>query len=77
MQVGLGVLFNLSNEYHKAVDCFYAALDVRPEVRQFWSCDSHVMSCDVWFYLQDAMLWNKLGATLANGNRSEEVSHYC
>lgn len=60
VQVGLGVLFYCAEEYEKAVDCFSAALA---------STESGTVNQQEQLHL----LWNRLGATLANSGRSEEA----
>lgn len=60
VQVGLGVLFYGDEEYDKAVDCFSAALA---------SHESGITNDSSTIHL----LWNRLGATLANSGRSEEA----
>lgn len=60
VQVGLGVLFYGSEEYEKAVDCFQAALH-----------SSEMGSSNQQEQIH--LLWNRLGATLANSGRSEEA----
>ncbi|GES58599.1 peroxisomal targeting signal receptor [Aspergillus terreus] len=60
VQVGLGVLFYCAEEYDKAVDCFSAALA---------STESGTVNQQEQLHL----LWNRLGATLANSGRSEEA----
>jgi len=60
VQVGLGVLFYGAEEYDKAVDCFQSAL----HSSELGATNQRE---------QVHLLWNRLGATLANSGRSEEA----
>ena len=60
VQLGLGVLFYGQEEYDKAVDCFSAALASHESGTSNQQNQLH-------------LLWNRLGATLANSGRSEEA----
>lgn len=60
VQVGLGVLFYGQEEFEKAIDCFNAALA---------SHESGTVNKEGQIHL----LWNRLGATLANSGKSEEA----
>ncbi len=60
VQVGLGVLFYGAEEHSKAIDCFEAALASTEEGTVNHPTQAH-------------LLWNRLGATLANSGRSEEA----
>ena len=64
VQVGLGVLFYGAEEFDKAVDCFSAALD---------SSEAGSTNAVTEMGNQRPLLWNRLGATLANSGRSEEA----
>ncbi|KAF7638278.1 hypothetical protein Mgra_00002252 [Meloidogyne graminicola] len=52
LQNALSILYNLSKDYNKAIECLHIALTFKPE---------------------DPILWNRLGATLANADRSAEA----
>lgn len=82
VQTALGVIFNISQEFDKAVECFSAALQsrygavlpmgslyLRMLVIARAKLTISLSACSP----DDTGLWNKLGATLANSERSAEA----
>lgn len=67
--------FFFLKEYEKAQDCFRTALAVRPDVSHFlqnnFFCQDHIL-----FVTQDWLLYNRVGATMANSGRAEEALDY-
>ena len=60
-------------DYQRARDCFRTALSVRPDVCKrlaMLNLISHALNTQDW------LLYNRVGATLANGGRAEEALPY-
>jgi peroxin-5 len=59
--------------WEKSGDCFRTALHVRPDVRSAFDAR---LECMLKCFLQDWLLWNRVGATLANSGRSDQALEY-
>ena len=68
LQNALGVLYNLNRNFDRAVDSIKAAITRSPEVS-----GASERPASVAMLIQDPRLWNRLGATLANGDRTAEA----
>lgn len=73
VQIGLGVLFYTNSEFDRAKDCFEVALTVRPNVSLKDASCIKVGDVYLFGFVQDYLLWNRLGSSLSNGNNPEEA----
>jgi tetratricopeptide (TPR) repeat protein len=62
------IIKNILFDYDRAVDCLHAALSLKPEVAFKLSINENKNA-----KTQDPVLWNRLGATLANADRTAEA----